>query len=105
MNVTERFLKYVSFPTMSDETSETCPSSEKQWALARAIESELREMGLSDVCLDENGYITATLPANSEGYPRTVGYIAHMDTSSEAADSPIRVVFLSDDTPMGDRVR
>ena len=90
MNVTERFLKYVSFPTMSDETSETCPSSEKQWALARAIESELREMGLSDVCLDENGYITATLPANSEGYPRTVGYIAHMDTSSEAADSPIR---------------
>ena len=59
MNVTERFLKYVSFPTMSDETSETCPSSEKQWALARAIESELREMGLSDVCLDENGYIVA----------------------------------------------
>ena len=90
MNVTERFLKYVSFPTMSDETSETCPSSEKQWALARAIESELREMGLSDVRLDENGYVTATLPANSEGYPRTVGYIAHMDTSSEAADSPIR---------------
>ena len=90
MNVTERFLKYVSFPTMSDENSETCPSSEKQWALARAIETELREMGLCDVCLDENGYITATLPANSDGYPRTVGYIAHMDTSSEAADSPIR---------------
>ncbi|MBO7176676.1 MAG: peptidase T [Clostridia bacterium] len=89
MTVQERFLKYVSFPTMSDENSETCPSSEKQWALARYIEAELREMGLSDVTLDENGYITAVLPANAEGYPRAVGYIAHMDTSSEAADDPI----------------
>ena len=90
MNVQDRFLKYVSFPTMSDENSETCPSSEKQWALARYIENELREMGLSDVTLDENGYVTATLPANAEGFPRTVGYIAHMDTSREAADYPIR---------------
>lgn len=89
MTVQERFLKYVSFPTMSDESSETCPSSEKQWALARYIEAELREMGLANVTLDENGYITAVLPANAEGFPRAVGYIAHMDTSSEAADDPI----------------
>lgn len=90
MKVQDRFLKYVSFPTMSDENSETCPSSEKQWALARYLEAELRGMGMSDVVLDENGYVTATLPANAEGFPRAVGYIAHMDTSHEAADSPIR---------------
>ncbi|MBQ7322082.1 MAG: peptidase T [Clostridia bacterium] len=90
MKVQDRFLTYVSFPTMSDENSETCPSSEKQWALARYIENELREMGLDEVTLDENGYVTATLPANAEGFPRTVGYIAHMDTSHEAADDPIR---------------
>ena len=53
MNTTERFLKYVSFPTMSDETSETCPSSAKQLALSSYLAEELTELGLTDVELDE----------------------------------------------------
>lgn len=90
MNVETRFLKYVSFPTMSDESSETCPSTAKQLVLARELEKELRDLGLTDVRLDENGYVTATLEANAEGFPNTVGFIAHMDTSDAAPDAPIK---------------
>ena len=89
MNITERFLKYVSFPTMSDETSETCPSSEKQLALSRYLADELTALGLSDVELDKNGYLYATLPANCE-CDTTVGLIAHVDTSDACADYPIK---------------
>lgn len=89
MNVEMRFLNYVSYPTMSDETSETCPSTEKQLALAHVLADELRLLGLTEVTLDENGYVMATLEANSKDYPNTVGFIAHMDTSDAAPDSPI----------------
>lgn len=75
---------------MSDESSKTCPSTEKQLLLARELDAELRALGLSDVRTDENGYVTATLPANAEGFPNTVGLIAHMDTSDAAPDAPIR---------------
>lgn len=90
MNITERFLKYVSYPTMSDKHSTSCPSTEKQLRLAEYIAGELREIGLCDVLLDQNGYVSATLPASEgcEGAP-TIGLIAHMDTSDEAPDSPI----------------
>lgn len=90
MNITERFLKYVSFPTMSDKHSASCPSTEKQLRLAEYIADELREIGLCNVLLDQNGYVSATLPASEgcEGAP-TIGLIAHMDTSDEAPDSPI----------------
>ena len=57
MNTTERFLKYVSFPTMSDESSETVPSSEKQLALSRYLADELNALGLSNVELDSKGYL------------------------------------------------
>lgn len=90
MRTEERFLKYVAYPTMSDENSETCPSTEKQLALGRALVDELTALGLADAAMDGNGYVTATLPANAEGYPKVVGLIAHMDTSSAAPDAPIR---------------
>lgn len=90
MKVEERFLKYVAYPTMSDEKSPTCPSTDKQLILAEALDAELRALGLTDVRTDENGYVTATLPANAEGFPNTVGLIAHMDTSDAAPDAPIR---------------
>lgn len=89
MNITERFLKYVSFPTMSDETSETCPSSAKQLALSRYIAEELTSLGLQDVELDEKGYLYATLPANCE-CDTVIGLIAHVDTSDACADEPIK---------------
>ena len=90
MKVQDRFLHYVSFPTMADENSETCPSSAKQLVLARELVKELLAIGLPDAAMDENGYVMATLPANAEGFDRTVGFIAHMDTSDEAADEPIK---------------
>lgn len=91
VDITERFLKYVSFPTMSDKYSVTCPSTEKQKVLGRYLADELRTIGLADVLMDENGYVSATLPASAgcEGAP-IIGLVAHMDTSDEAPDSPIR---------------
>lgn len=79
MNVVERFLKYVSFDTASDENSPSCPSSEKQWNLARFLEKEMQEMGLSHVRLDENGYVYGEIPGNDASLP-AIGLIAHMDT-------------------------
>ncbi len=86
MNVTERFLKYVSFPTASDEFSETVPSTEKQKALGRFIEQELKEIGMQDVVLDENGYVYARLRGNIDG---AIGFLAHLDTSPDAPDAPV----------------
>ena len=85
----ERFLRYVAFPTMSDEKSQTVPSSQKQLILSRALASELCELGLSDVELDDKGYLYATLPANTSTPCPTIGLVAHVDTSDACADSPI----------------
>ncbi len=84
----ERFLNYVSYPTMSDEESDSCPSTEKQLKLARVLYDELKELGL-DVKLDEHGYLYAWLDANTSGAP-SIGFIAHLDTSSEASDENIK---------------
>ena len=89
MQITERFLKYVSFPTMSDESSETVPSTEKQLVLSRYIQNELLELGLEDVMLNEKGYLYATLPANTDKPSVTLGLIAHVDTSDACSDYPI----------------
>ena len=89
MTSTERFLKYVSFPTMSDENSETTPSTEKQWALLKYLKDELISLGLDDVCLDEKGYLYATLKKNCDVNCIKLGLIAHVDTSEACADSPI----------------
>lgn len=86
--VTERFLKYVSYPTMSDEYSDTCPSTEKQRVLGALLVSELNELGLS-AYQDENGYVYGELPANTEEARPVIGLIAHMDTSDECPDAPI----------------
>ncbi len=90
MEITDRFLKYVSYPTMSDETSGTVPSTEKQLVLSRAIADELIALGLEDVELDDKGYLYATLPANVENSTVTLGLVAHVDTSDACADYPIK---------------
>lgn len=81
-DLTKRFLKYISISTESNENCETCPSSESQWDLAKVIVEDLKELGLKDISLDENCYIMATLPANTdnENVP-TIGFISHMDTA------------------------
>ncbi len=90
MRAYERFLRYVAFPTMSDEASGTTPSTAKQLALANYLCDELFALGLSDAEVDGFGYVYATLPANTEGEHNAIGFIAHMDTSSEAPDENIR---------------
>lgn len=90
MTVSERFLKYVAYPTMSVDESETVPTTSKQLALGRALVDELISLGLSDAHIDENGYVYATLPTNTGKDVNTIGFIAHMDTSSAAADENIK---------------
>ena len=88
MNITERFLKYVSFPTTSDENTGVTPSTPGQMVLAEYLRQELTEMGMQDVDLDERGYLMATLPANTDGKP-TIGFITHMDTAPDASGENI----------------
>ena len=85
-SVTDRFLQYVKFDTQSDELTNMTPSTPGQMVFARHLEDELRSMGLSDISLDENGYLMATLPATPgmEAVP-TIGFIAHLDTSPDAS--------------------
>lgn len=89
MNTVKRFLDYVSIPTMSDETNPACPSSEKQRVLADRLCADLRALGL-DAFVDAHGYVYGTLKANCAGDIPTIGLIAHMDTSDECPDAPIR---------------
>ena len=89
MNITERFLKYVSFCTTSDEETNMTPSTPGQMEFAKYLAAELQEIGMQEVTLDENGYIMATLPANTEGKP-TIGFIAHMDTAPDASGKHVK---------------
>ncbi|KUO76804.1 MAG: peptidase T [Clostridia bacterium BRH_c25] len=88
--VVERFLKYVSFDTTSIEESKTVPSTPGQLVLARELEKELEEMGLEDISLDGNGYLMATLPANTDKSIPTIGFLAHMDTSDGVSGANIK---------------
>lgn len=89
MTITERFLKYVSFCTTSNEESGTTPSTQGQIEFARYICDELKTIGLIDIELDNNGYIMATLPANTPNKP-TIGFIAHLDTAPDASGENIK---------------
>ena len=81
-SVVERFIRYAKIDTQSDHYSETFPSTAKQFNLAHLLFDELNALGLKDVSLDENCYIMATLPANTQGVP-AIGFVAHMDTSPD----------------------
>lgn len=91
MDIVERFLKYVSFETTSDETSETCPSSPKELELGRYLAEEMKAIGLENAGIDKDGYIYGWLPASPgcESEP-TIGFIAHMDTSDGASGADIK---------------
>ena len=90
MNVLDRFLNYVSYPTMSDESSETIPSSAKQLVLAKRIVEDRRSIGVKNAFVDEYGYVYGTLEANDPAIKSVGGFVAHMDTSSEASDTDIK---------------
>ena len=88
MRAYERLLRYVQFDTVSDPKSSTCPSTEKQFGLARALVEELKQLGLKNARVDETCYVYATLPKNTDGQP-SIGLIAHMDVSDAAPTSPV----------------
>jgi len=88
--ILDRFLKYVSFDTQSDENSETCPSTKKQFDLANYVKDELIKLGLKDVSLDENCYLMGTLPANTDKKVPTIGFLAHFDTSPDMSGANIK---------------
>ena len=90
MDITERFLSYVAFDTQSSEESTTTPSTHKQFALATHLVDELKALGLTEVEMDDMGYVYATLPANTNEDIPTIGFIAHMDTSPDASGADIK---------------
>ena len=89
MRAYERFLRYVAYDTASDAASQTCPSTSKQLALARALVKELQALGLADARMDEWGYVYASLPANCAGQD-VIGLIAHMDTVDVVPSDNVR---------------
>ncbi|MFD3155712.1 peptidase T [Haloimpatiens sp. FM7330] len=93
-NVVEKFLKYIKYDTKSDEESTTVPSTSKQLVLARELAKELTEMGMSDVSLDEHGYVMASLPSNVDKHIPTIGFISHMDTSPEISGENVNPQFV-----------
>lgn len=90
MNITDRFLHYVSYDTQSSEESDTTPSTPKQMVFAKALKEELISEGLQEVELDDMGYLYATLPANTDKPLPTIGFIAHMDTSPDASGANVK---------------
>ena len=90
MDITERFLKYTQFDTQSSEESQTVPSTSKQLIFAKYLKEELEREGMSDVEMDEQGYIYATLKANTKKNIPTIGFISHYDTSPDCSGANIR---------------
>lgn len=83
MNVTDRFLRYVKFDTQSDEQTNLTPSTPGQMVFAEYLKEELEALGLTEITLDDNGYLMATLPSNTDEAVPTIGFIAHLDTSPD----------------------
>ncbi|WP_324023237.1 peptidase T [Maribacter sp. BPC-D8] len=82
-HIIDRFISYITIDTQSDSSSDATPSTEKQWNLANKLVDELRAIGLSDVAIDDNAYIMATLPSNVDHDAPTIGFISHFDTSPD----------------------
>jgi len=102
----DRFLKYTTFDTQSDENAQTTPSTAKQLVFARYLRDEMIAEGLSDVVLDDMGYLYATLPANTEaeGVP-VIGFIAHYDTSPDCSGANIKAYITHDKKTGEDIIR
>ncbi|MED3651664.1 peptidase T [Heyndrickxia sporothermodurans] len=81
--IIKRFTSYVKVDTQSNEESETCPSTPGQWTLLHMLVEELKEIGMEEVTIDENGYVMATLPSNTEKEVPTIGFLAHVDTATD----------------------
>mgnify|MGYP001179506231 CR=1 FL=1 len=86
----ERFTSYVKIDTQSDEKNPDCPSTPGQLVLAKQLVKELKEIGMEDVTMDENGYVMATLPANTDKNVPVIGFLAHLDTATDFTGANVR---------------
>ena len=89
-HIIDRFISYVTIDTESDPNSETTPSTEKQWNLANLLVDELKSIGMTDVSIDDNAYIMATLPSNVEHNVPIIGFISHFDTSPDFTGANVK---------------
>jgi len=88
--VMERFIRYVTFDTQSNDENSSCPSTPGQVVLAQYVAKELGKIGLEEIAVDNNGYVTATLPANGRPQGSVIGFISHMDTSPDMNGTPVK---------------
>ncbi len=88
----DRFLNYVKYDTQSAEEAKTFPSTEKQKELGKVLVEELKQLGLKDAEMDDNGYVMAFLPGNVDHSVPTIGFIAHMDTSPDVSGKNVNPV-------------
>lgn len=91
-SVAERLMRYVQIDTQSDPFSTTFPSTEKQKVLSRLLVKELQELGVTDVSLDENGYVYASIPSNTDKEVPTVCFCAHVDTSPDSSGTGVKPI-------------
>ncbi|WP_438963076.1 peptidase T [Nonlabens sp.] len=94
--ITDRFISYITIDTESDPASDTTPSTEKQWDLARKLHQELIDMGMSDVSIDKNAYVMATLPSNVEHDVPVIGFISHFDSTPDFTGKDIKPQIIHD---------
>ncbi len=94
--VLKRFLEYISIDTQSDDASETTPSTAKQFDLAKVLVEELKQLGLTDISVDEKCYVMATLPSNSKKKIPVIGFIAHMDTAPDMPGVDVNPIIVKD---------
>lgn len=90
----ERFITYVKVDTQSNEQSTTCPTTSGQLTLAHMLVDELKQIGMQEVTVDENGYVMATLPSNTEKEVPTIGFLAHMDTATDFTGANVQPQFV-----------
>ncbi|WP_127532802.1 peptidase T [Paenibacillus kobensis] len=89
-DIIKRFTSYVTVDTQSNDDSETCPTTPGQWTLARQLVEELKSIGMAEVTVDENGYVMATLPANTDVQVDTIGFLAHIDTATDFTGANVK---------------
>ena len=89
-HIIDRFISYVKIDTESDPNSNTTPSTKKQLVLAELLVKELTEIGMTDVTIDENGYVMATLPSNVDHEVPVIGFVSHYDTSPDFSGANVK---------------
>ncbi len=90
IEIMSRFISYAQVETQSDESSDTCPSTPGQLTLARMLVEELKAIGMQEITMDSNGYVMATLPANTDKEIPTIGFLAHMDTATDFTGAGVK---------------